>query len=243
MKDYENIEDYLKEKYLDYEDCQNGYYTICSKIYKMKDDFEVFTPIEEAIGRAGKWGLCDKNGNEIIKPQYLFPLIPFKNYYLTTLPIFDKNISFKRYVAKIKGTLSGLVDINNNEIIPIKYNWLDNIDKDGNLFIAGIKSKKLINTFNYGIIDTDNNLIAPFKYDYIQHIRNEIKSNYEYINQIEVEKDGYIGVYDLNDKKEIIKPKYKYLEIIKKNVFLVSEDVNGARMNGKIIDEKENKII
>ena len=186
----ESVEKYIKNKYKNYGQFDNGYYNVTTAL---PEEMPKTMPLLDLYGLddglEGKWGLCDSNGKELIKPQYLFPLHRYDNLYMVSIPIQNEE-------GIIVHMLSGLVDENNNEIVPIKYGFMTPIDDDGNYFKVWDEELE-----KDGIIDRNNNIIVPFVYDYISH--------YLKYDQIEISNNGLYGIYDLKLNKEIISPKYQ----------------------------------
>lgn len=228
----EKIEQILSKKYSYYKKLENGYYTVRSTtIFTTKCFFLDGKRFEE--DEIGEWGLCDSAGKEIIKPQYLLPLIVTGNNYIVAKGIFNKDNEpmYKK---------AGIIDINNNEILQIKYATIDSLDEKGEKFIISFSKGRLFRE-KYGIIDIHNNIIIPLEYFFIEKIPTSVKSNNKFseIEQIEVyNKDYKVGVYDIKLNKEIIPPKYEYLMILKRNMFLISDN-DEFRMNGEIISIEE----
>ncbi len=198
MKDIEN---YIKNKYKDYIKLDNDYYQVTTAI---AGDLPFVNPHIDLYtcdyGLQGKWGLCDSKGNELIKPQYLFPLHKFDNIYMVSLPI-------KNDEGIIVDMDSGLVDENNNEIVPIKYGFMTWLDDAGNYF--KVFDKKL---GKYGVIDRNYNIIISFIYDYIYTSAEN--------DQIIINDNNLYGVYDFKLNKVIIPPKYiERMRVVKYNVF------------------------
>ena len=132
----------------------------------------------------------------------------------------------------------GLIDKKGKIIIPVKYIYMSPIDNIGKYFIVVNKE-----TGKSGVLDKSNNIVVPFKYGYIlfpEMIKIDDGSIYpDNIYQLAVNNDKLFGVYDLELKKEIIKPKYKYLKVVGYNRFLIGEDFFNCNT---LIDENE-KII
>ena len=156
-----------------------------------------------------KFGVVDQQGN--IK-------VPF---------IYDESLYFDGNtfsIAKRNG-MQGIIDINNKEIIPLKYSSVSQIDDDeSNLFILensdGVKivnlsNKVILSGYNqiesifnqplkfivkknkkYGIVDLDNKIILPIEYD-------EISNWTEYGPRISkfIVKNGKTGLIDENTFK------------------------------------------
>ena len=187
-----------------------------------------------------KFGVVDQQGN--IK-------VPF---------IYDESLYFDGNtfsIAKRNG-MQGIIDINNKEIIPLKYSSVSQIDDDeSNLFILensdGVKivnlsNKVILSGYNqiesifnqplkfivkknkkYGIVDLDNKIILPIEYD-------EISNWTEYGPRISkfIVKNGKTGLIDENTFKITVPPVYDEFKYINGLIF--------AKKNNKagIIDEK-----
>jgi hypothetical protein len=118
-------------------------------------------------------------------------------------------------ISTWKGNHLGLVDINNNVIIPFKYSWMKFITSE--LLIIS-KDSEIINFYDKdcdgentylmngktGVIHISNKLLIPIKYDSIKLIDNKIYAqnnkvyaqNVRYFNQNEPH-----DIYDLNGNK------------------------------------------
>lgn len=195
--------------------------------------------IDEVYGLEGNWGLVDMKGNEIIKPQYIYPFIECGDNLQVMLSNSTKTIKGKKRIITLK---HGLIDRKGNVIIPIKYLYMDCMDNSGIYFrVADPKSLKS------AVLDKNNNIIIPFDYEYIDPIPDSelcINNGYgtiypDNIYQVKVSNNDLYGIYDLKLKKEIIKPKYKYMKIIDYNKFMIGDDYENCN---KIINEKDELI-
>ena len=209
-----NIDNYIKNKYKNFGKFANGYYQVTIATPEELPTVNPYIDLYTAdYGLQGKWGLCDAKGNELIKPQYLFPLHKFDDLYMVSIGVEDDGI--------INEMLSGLVDENNKEIIPIKYRYMTWLDDDGVYFKVWDKELE-----KDGILDNRNNIVVPFKYDYI--------SEFLKYDQIEIKNGNLNGIYDLRLNKEIIKPKYeKDIEIVNYNLFAISDEQKKIFINEK----------
>ena len=192
------------------------------------------TEIDQVYGLEGKWGLVDKDDNIIIKPKYIYPFIECGDNLQVMMPHEYKMINGKKTVVTLK---HGLINKQGKVIIPIKYIYMNSIDNSGTYFtmLDPITCKT-------GVIDKDNNIVVPFDYEYIdspdleQCEQNKYCTIYpENIHQVKVKNNDLYGVYDLKLKKEIIKPKYKYLKIIGYNKFKIGDDYENCNT---LINEK-----
>ena len=195
-------------------------------------DYCAHTDIDAVYGLEGKWGLVDINDNFIIEPNYIYPFIECGDNLHVMLPEKIEN----NVIVTLK---HGLIDTKGNIIIPIKYLYMEAMDNSGEYFRV-VDPK----TYKSGVLDKNNKIVIPFKYDYIQASpdlelceTNEYCSKYpDYIYQVKICNNDLYGVYDLKLKKEIIKPKYKYLKIVGYNKFKIGEDYDNCNI---LINEKE----
>lgn len=191
-----------------------------------------------------KFGVVDQQGN--IKVAFIYD----ESLY------FDGN-TFS--IAKRNG-MQGIIDINNKEIIPLKYSSVSHIDDDElNLFIlensdevkiVNLSNKVILSGYNqiesifnqplkfivkknkkYGIVDLDNKIILPIEYD-------EISNWTEYGPRISkfIVKNGKTGLIDENTFKITVPPVYDEFKYINGLIFVKKNNKAG------IIDEK-GKII
>ncbi len=129
-----------------------------------------------------KWGILDKNNKEIIPFIYNYINIIDTNLFIAikedTLHIDGLNEDGSFYYSKIEKW--GVIDINNQEIIPFIYDKLETADT--NLFIALMEDK-------WGVIDGNSKIIIPFKYKSINNYSNDYL-----IVELEVEEETELGV-------------------------------------------------
>lgn len=233
----------LKKKYKQVCKLNDGNYAVSNKsqdeVHKV-DYWSAHTAIDEVYGLEGNWGLVDKNGNVVIEPKYIYPFIECGNNYQVMLPYESREIDGKETIIILK---HGLIDKKGNIIIPIKYLFMEAMDNTGTYFkVFDSKIKK------DGVLDKENNIIVPFTYQYIKaspDLELMKKTKYcdiypDHIYQVKVCNNDLYGVYDLKLKKEIIRPKYKYLKIINYNKFLVGEDYKNCN---SLISENDSVII
>ena len=201
-------------------------------------DYCAHTEIDQVYGLEGKWGLVDKDDDVIIEPIYIYPFIECGDNLQVMLPHEYKMINGKKTVVTLK---HGLIDKLGKVIIPIKYIYMNSIDNTGTYFTMLDPI-----TYKAGVIDKNNNIVVPFDYEYIASpdLEQCTKTKYctiypDYIYQVKVVNNDLYGIYDLKLKREIIKPKYKYMKIVDYNRFLVGEDYEHCNI---LIDELEGVI-
>ena len=234
--------DEIEKKYKQVYETSDGNYLVSTRKPEESDDveyWEAHTDLEAVYGGEGNWGLVDKDGNVIVEPKYVYPFMECGDNYQVMLPYEYQEIDGKNWIVKLK---HGLLDRKGNIIIPIKYLYMEAMDNTGTYFwVVDIKNYKS------GVLDKNNNIVVPFQYDYIKAspdlalmINTKYGSIYpDHIYQAKVGNNNLYGVYDLELRKEIIKPKYKCLKIIGYNRFLVGEDYDSCNT---LIDEKEQII-
>ena len=229
----EDLEKVYKQVY----ELEDGNYVVSTKSQDEVTivDYWADLDLNEVYGMEGEWGLVDKDGNVVIKPEYIYPPLERGENYQVMLPEKYMEIEGEERVVLVK---HGLIDKKGKIIIPVKYIYMRPIDNIGKYFSVVNKE-----TGKSGVLDKSNNIVVPFKYGYIlspEMIKIDDGSIYpDNIYQLAVNNDKLFGVYDLELKKEIIKPKYKYLKVVDYNRFLIGEDFFNCNT---LIDENE-KII
>ena len=229
----EDLEKVYKQVY----ELEDGNYVVSTKSQDEVTivDYWADLDLNEVYGMEGEWGLVDKDGNVVIKPEYIYPPLERGENYQVMLPEKYMEIEGEERVVLVK---HGLIDKKGKIIIPVKYIYMRPIDNIGKYFSVVNKE-----TGKSGVLDKSNNIVVPFKYGYIlspEMIKIDDGSIYpDNIYQLSVNNDKLFGVYDLELKKEIIKPKYKYLKVVDYNRFLIGEDFFNCNT---LIDENE-KII
>ncbi len=167
------------------------------------------------------WGFIDENGIEFIKPQY--------EYYFPFACGIAGVYKFNKW---------GLINKQNDLIIPYEYNDIRRIQEYKNKTYINLKKRK------WGIIDSNNNVVIPFEYEEIGSIGECIpvilnkKLGFIDINNIIVVpfiyepvenvfcdiycdlpqykligKNGLIGLFDTKNLKEVIPCEYKKLKV------------------------------
>ncbi len=171
----------------------------------------------------GKFGLKDKSGNIIFKPDYIY------------ISEFRENKA--RIVKNIDSV--GIIDNLGKILVPIKYEFLNVLDSTEYLFG---KRDKYFGEYKMGVLDEKGNIKIPMKYDFIQKINGYIVTLYKdsivgemYGSDIR-EVTSYYGFYDINGKL-ILEPKFEYISQINDNLVKVSNDNQYAlyHVNGNLI--------
>ena len=141
-----------------------------------------------------KWSVIDKKGHELTEFKYdRIELFENRNFYDTD----DKPIIvFEKQKA-------GVIDKNNNTILPIKYDYIRTFGDD--MLEAHLDDKKIV-------FDLSGNIIIPPVFDRVTRFS-------ENLIQVSVNgKSGLVGV----DGKEIIPPTYTWIDSIKHNLIMVN---------------------
>ena len=141
---------------------------------------------DELLNYKGKWGIIDTSGTEIIPNEYDYvDFLRNPNYFLVgigeieTYEFVDEDLEDRTGIKNIKW---GIVDKNNNTVVPIIYDWIDEVEETiwvvyegGNTFYDDEYWKNTngkLGAYNL------NQLIVPIEYDTIKNNWFRIK---EYI--------------------------------------------------------------
>jgi hypothetical protein len=121
----------------------------------------------------------------------------------------------------------GVVDFNDNIIIPIVYELVDQTWYDN---YTGIDTFLVQKNHKFGTVDFHNNIVIPFNYDAISNwVENGPDAHYVSIN-------GKMGLIDHNGK-EIVQSIYD-------SIYCYTYKVIKVKLNGKLgVINSENKII
>jgi len=176
--------------------------------------------------------------------------------------LYDENLYFDGNIFTIakRNNKQGIIDINNKELIPLKYRSVSQIDdKDLMLFVlSDSKEEKIVNLSNkvilsgynqiqsvfnqplkfivkksnkFGIVDLDNKIILPIEYDAISNWTEYGPKTSKFIV-----KNGKTGLIDENTFKITVPPVYDEFKYINGLIFAKKDDKAG------IIDE-QGKVI
>ncbi len=160
-----------------------------------------------AVKKHGQWGVVHRNEltKWIIKPRYECITYLYDTYFLVG-----------------KQHKKGIINSNNEVIVPFIYDLIFTIDIDANKFIARMNGKD-------GIIDINGEVIVPFIYDRLDETDTDS-------NKFIAEMNGKNGIIDING--EVIVP-FIYDEIYQS---YISENIFMPIINGKygIIDTNGN---
>lgn len=196
------------------------------------------------------YGYISANGDKSINPQY--------DEISTISDIQDSN---KILLVVKKEDKFGIVDEQNNQILPIEFEEIDSLFTN-NVFACKKDSK-------WGVVNSNNEVIID--YNYLSCVINSkciiVKLNkneqmfdfegkaiqettYDKIygpndDFMIVEKSDKYGVYSLADNKEIIAPSYKRIEYISNGLFSVQKSNKNAiinKENEELTEYKYNNI-
>lgn len=237
----------LEEKYAVVEETDTGYFNVST----IDPESIPLAYHHDLHGLQGCWGLVDKDGNEIISPKYLFPLFQcardrFEACKGSGWEIDEERTAFENEtVYWAKEEKWGVIDINENEIIPCVYDQISGLTG-----CAETKEITHIPVYRHqyepydiqevAVFDSNGNEIIPFIYNDV-YWYEENDQLIVYLDCIRGDDDAKVGVYDFKLNKEIIKPKYKSIEYVDYNLFLISDDVDNG-IFATIINEKEEVI-
>ena len=101
------------------------------------DAYDYHEPIE------GKWGIISADGKIIIPNDYDYIEVISKDYFRVANGVFIFTEDEEAWTITLKGMKWGIIDINNNIIIPIKYDWVGINTKSKKVYanIGGILTK------------------------------------------------------------------------------------------------------
>lgn len=148
---------------------------VCNKANEDFDEYNL-----ELIRYQGKWGIIDGAGEVIIPNNYCFvDFLRNPKYFkvgIGKIEVIDDEDDDENYLTSIKNVKWGIVDFNNEIIVPIEYDWIDEVEstiwvvyKGGTVFYNDdyqedywtIKNAKL------GVYNLQK-LITPIEYDTIK---------------------------------------------------------------------------
>ncbi|WP_158838307.1 WG repeat-containing protein [Polaribacter sp. L3A8] len=201
-------------------DKTNEYYN-----HKHNEEIRRGDHINEMEECSGKWGIIDTSGKEIIKPSYSFiDFFESSDYYKVFKGKMIFNFNKETFRETMEGAKSGVINKNNKIIVPIEYDWIEELEKG----IFAVNNGGIITLHDgddewhqwtvdggkWGIINKKSKLLVPIKYDTIMNTWVKRKREYFFVqNGIEYGwADEYLDydVFDLKGNKiKTEKPKYK----------------------------------
>ena len=155
-------------------------FTYYKSIINLKENTEYNEQDFAMIRYQGKWGIIDGAGDVIIPNDYCFvDFLRNPKYFkvgIGEIEVVEYEDEEENYRTTIKNVKWGIIDINNNIIVPIEYDWIDEVEstvwvvfKGGTVFYNDdyqedywtIKNGKL------GVYNL-NKLVTPIEYDVIK---------------------------------------------------------------------------
>lgn len=165
------------------------------------------------------WGYKDKMNNVVIKPQYQFARKFINNY-----------------AVVFKNDSAGIIDKQNNIVIPFKYNNLEHLGDDR--FMFGYRTK-YFGEYDMGIINKNLKIIIPAKFYNIEKNKNfyKVTKNIDTILQKNESGDlrsvkSLYGLFNV-DGREIIPCNYDQLIFLNDNLIVLEKDNLQALFNYK----------
>ena len=108
------------------------------------------------VKKDGKYGAIDERGKELFYTEYS-RFDRYKNNYAVV------------YRSQKNGEINvGMIDKNGREVVPVSYQWLDNLYNFSEGMAAMAQNGK------YGFVDTTGRIRIPFKYDKVESFDNGI---------------------------------------------------------------------
>lgn len=169
----------------------------------------------------GFYGYKNELGEVIIEPQYQYARKFIENYAVIT-----QNDSL------------GVIDKQNKQIIPTKYEYLSYVGN--NKFVFGYRAK-YFGEYNLGIITSQNKIILPPKYYHIKPEKDFFivnKQSYKIIDNSEVNDTREItNKYGVVDSlgNEILEPIFSWIQFLSNNFIIATKELNG---NYALFDNK-----
>ena len=161
------------------------------------DDYCAFENGFACVKQNGKWGFINKNNEIVIPFEYDMPdfCCDEENPVKYNSSSFFVNHNGRLLATVAKGEKWGIIELNNNVVLPFKYDWL--LLGTGRYIGAKLNHK-------WGLIDINGNVIVPFIYD-------EIEMDGNGLPYLTVKKAGLKGLFSYENEL-IIPCEYKQLE-------------------------------
>lgn len=212
---YDYVSDYSDGGYMVKYGDKYGFVTLEDvQIIPIKyDDLYIFDNHFAKAKSDDKWAIIDMKENKLTDFKYdLIKFIDFEEKgALFEVAIKDEENEKYKF---------GIIDKDSNVIIPIEYDYFSHIDS--NLFIASLKRKEVV-------FDTAGNIVVPLRYDCISYINKDI---------VRVYTNNKAGLFNINDKEEIVPPVYSEIKTF-------DEDLIEVCLNKKygLLDKKGNIVV
>lgn len=196
----------------------------------------------DLMDMAGLWGFKDKKGNVVVEPKFLFEPIAIEQKYIVCIGSgWVESDEWSKGHLWCNDMKWGVIDLNFNEVIPFEYDEIDYLDGGNIPYFTCYKYKYETTGLKWAtIFDYDGKIVIPEKYNDVgYYIENDQLVVYKDRERFPIDSTvGYAGIYDFKLNKEIIKPnKYREMDYLDYNIFLVSDDEDNMEY-ATIINQK-----
>jgi len=196
--------DYKAEDILTYDHASNFnsetlgsfYQSEIAKQYNYYCITDLFGDIAFARDKAGRYGIVDRNMQEIVSPQFEF--VDDGGWVCSREHFFYNDVAIVK-----KDGLYGYIDMQGKLITPIQYEEAERIDG-----FARVKRNGL-----WGYIDRHGKEIVKPQYEEVNHINDQL---------FVIKRGGVYGVINTLGK-EIVKPQYEKVDHFNNQLFLVRQ--------------------
>lgn len=184
----------------------------------------------------GIWGFIDTKGEEGVKPQYVFA----ENFQHGTAIVAKGEWVFdpEEFIYTAENVRWGIIDKNGNEVVEFKYSCIRRVSLDGRFFaVCCTVGEKEV----WGVADSDGNLLIEPKYKKIVEVHDGLAIFVDTVCVYNENEYAYVGVYDINNRKVIIEPKYGNISFEENGYFKVLTNKK-RRSVVTLIDRDDNEI-
>ena len=195
---------------------------------------------------AGIWGYVDKNGKEVISPQYIYAFDFQNDRAIVAKGKWTKNKKWDNECRQgaywTEYELWGVIDKNGKEIIPCIYDEIKPFMNDDHsicedyyqVHVGGWKNGK------WAIADRNGNFVTEPIFNHYSYDYSNGLFTYENRNSLEDLPDG---IYDLNENKILFEPQFDDVTFLDDGNILVevSDEESGCKIE-KIIDKTGKEI-
>ena len=195
-----------------------------------------FVSRNHGYNNPGIWGFIDTKGEEAVKPQYVFA----ENFQHGTAIaakgewVFDP----EDFIYTPNDVRWGVIDKNGNEVVEFKYSCIRRVSLDGRFFaVCCTVGEKEV----WGVADSDGNLLIEPKYKKIVEVHDGLAIFVDTVCVYNENEYDYVGVYDINNRKVIIEPKYSHISFEENGYFKVLTNKK-RRSVVTLIDRDDNEI-
>lgn len=195
-----------------------------------------FVSRNHGYNNPGIWGFIDTRGEEVIKPQYVFA----ENFQHGTAIVAKGEWVFdpEDFIYTAEDVRWGVIDKNGNEIVPFIYSDIRRVSLDGRIFAVCCPDE---GKDKWGVADSDGNLLIEPKYRKIVEVYDGSVIFVDTVCVYNENEYAYVGVYDINNRKVIIEPKYSHISFEENGYFKVLTNKKGRSIE-TFIDRDGNEI-